>query len=96
MRKIRSAYLKPYIRRAKPKDFDGARAQSLRTAIRMALYEGQEKAYVLVQRGSSKVVEIAGSREELKRMPLACRLSRHPNKEFNRWRNRIKHFAQED
>ena len=75
MRKYRSAYLKPYIRKARKDDFNGAKANDLRTAIMMGIIEDEgHKAYVLVQRGTEGIISIAKSRRELEESPIELQL----------------------
>lgn len=87
------AYLKPYIRRAKKKDFEPQKASSLRTCIRAAFFEDMPKCYVLVQRGSNKVIDYGLSKDELKSSILFCQ-GKHRNKKFNQWTNVVKNYAQ--
>ena len=85
MRKYRSAYLKPYIRKARKTDFNGAKANDLRTAIMMGIIEDEgHKAYVLVQRGTKGIVLIARSRRELEKLPIAVALKKMT---FKQWAN---------
>lgn len=87
------AYLKPYIRRARKKDFKPKNASSLRTCIRGAFFEELPKCYVLVQRGSNKVIDFGLTKDELKyKIPFNIR--KHRNKKFNQWKNMVKHYAQ--
>ena len=88
MRKYRSAYLKPYIRKARKDDFNGARANDLRTAIIMGIIEGEgHKAYILVQRGSSGIITIARSRRELKKQIVPVAVGKMT---FKEWANSAK------
>lgn len=87
------AYLKPYIRKAKKKDFNPKNANSLRTCIRGAFFEDELKCYVLVQRGSNTVIDFGFTKDELKySIPFIGK--NHKNKKFNQWKNMVKHFAQ--
>lgn len=87
------AYLKPYIRRAKPKDFNPKKATSMRNCIIAAFFEDLPKCYVLVQRGSNKVIEFGLSKDDLKQR-ITFFKKRGRNRRFNKWRNRIKRYAQ--
>lgn len=85
MRKYRSAYLKPYIRKARKDDFNGARANDLRTAIMMGIIEDEgHKAYVLVQRGTKGIISIARSRRELQNLPALVAIKKM---KFKQWSN---------
>lgn len=85
MRKYRSAYLKPYIRKARKDDFNGAKANDLRTAILMGIIEAEgHKAYVLVQRGTRGIISIARSRRELEKSIILVALKKM---KFNQWAN---------
>lgn len=88
MRKYRSAYLKPYIRKARKDDFNGAKANDLRTAILMGIIEAEgHKAYVLVQRGTRGtrgIISIARSRRELEKLPALVALKKM---RFKQWAN---------
>lgn len=87
------AYLKPYIRKAKKKDFNPKNASSLRICIKGAFFEDEHKCYVLVQRGSNEVIDFGFTKDELKySIPFIGK--KHKNKKFNQWRNMVKHFAQ--
>lgn len=88
MRKYKSAYLKPYIRVARTSDFDGAKANDLRTAMMMGIIESEgHKAYVLVQRGSSGIITIARSRRELKKQIVPVAVGKMT---FKEWANSAK------
>lgn len=87
-------YLKPYIRKAKKKDFNPKNASSLRVCIRGAIFEDIPKCYVLVQKGSNKVIDFGLSKDEIKKSLLICH-GKHRNRKFNKWRNKIKKYAQE-
>lgn len=88
-------YLKPYIRRAKSKDFKGRKASSMIVAIEMAYYEDLPKSYVFVQHGSHKIVGIGTSKMELKRKIWAIRSKKRGiNKRYNKWANKVKKYCQ--
>ena len=96
MRKYKSAYLKPYIRKAKKQDFNGVNASDLSIAILMGMFADYPKdVYVLVQRGSNKVVSIKRSREEIKRYVATIGFQKrdHIGKKFNKWSNDVKHYC---
>lgn len=90
MRKKKSAYLKPYIRRAKKSDFNGSRAANMLVAVKLGLYSDRPNVYVLVQRGSKTIVDVATSKNAMKRKVLVVK----GNKGFNIWCNDIKNLAQ--
>lgn len=97
MRKYKSAYLKPYIRKAKKQDFYGSNASDIMVCIAMSIYKCyQGDVYVLTQRGSNRVIDIAKSKEEIKIRLLAVsnKKNNHRCKKFNSWRNRIKIYCQ--
>ena len=93
MKKYKSAYLKPYIRVAKKKDFNECNASDFSVFLDMLYYEDR-KAYVLVQRGCKEVIEMRGSREELQRSLVAIRHKKHIKKAYNQWSNGIKNTCQ--
>lgn len=96
MRKYKSAYLKPYIRRAKKQDFNGTNAIDFRTAILMALLKEikNKNIYVLVQRGSNKVLTLSTSKYKLKnKYAVVWVEKKHKSKRFNKWCNDIKHYC---
>lgn len=88
------AYLKPYIRKAKKKDFNGKHLDSIYMCMQAAIYEDMPKCYVLVQRGSNRIVAFGASKDEVKKSLLACR-GKHRNKKFNNWKKAVKKHAQE-
>ena len=96
MRKKKSAYLKPYIRKAKAKDLRYENAASARVigwqqACRCRCEcRRRSKTYVLVQRGSNRVLIIRGSKKEVKDTLMSV----NTNREFNKWCNEIKRIAQ--
>lgn len=91
MRKHKSNFLKPYIRKIKRSDI-GAKNVDLRTAIRLAMADEMGFKYVMVQRGASGPVMVGRSKQELKRSLLVIR----SNKGFNVWANRIKNRSQKN
>lgn len=97
MKKYKSAYLKPYIRKAKKQDFNARNASSISVCISQANYEGK-KAYVLVQRGSSSVILMSESKERLKSLIAVVGFKKNKKrmKKFNKWRNNIKHYCRKD
>ncbi len=85
MRKYKSAFLKPYIRVARSSDFDGAKANDLRTAIMMGIIEDEgHKAYVLVQRGTKGIIAIGRTKRELRNLPAIVAVGKM---KFNQWAN---------
>ena len=94
MKKNRS-FLKPYIRLAKPKDFSSKKATSFSTIVQMGKYKRLSKCYVLVQRGSDKVVTVGKTKDEIKKMVPSIK-GRGINKRFNKWKNDMKHYAQDN
>lgn len=92
MRKYRSAYLKPYIRRKTQKDINYSGCDS-RTYLRLCFPWFK---YVMVQRGTNHIIACGRSREELKREMLEEEnLVFGDNKNFKRWANKIKMWQQE-
>lgn len=87
------AFLKPYIRRAKQKDFKAKKATSFYTAIDMRIYMNKPKCYVLVQRGTHQVIAVRKTKDELKQLVPSIK-GRGINKRFNKWKNKMKHYAQ--
>ena len=84
MRKHKSAYLEPYVRKITKKDRNSTNCDFF-TAIRLVLPSSR---YVLVQRGTSRILVVAHSKEDFKKMTF-----NKTNRKFNQWRNKIKHFA---
>lgn len=93
MMKKNRKYLKPYIRRARKKDFSGKKAIDLYTAIEMGMYLKIPKCYVLVQHGSDKIITIGLSKKEIKEKANIIH-GRGMNKRYNEWENKMKHYAQ--
>lgn len=89
------AFLKPYIRRAKQKDFKAKKATNIYTAIEMGAYKNAPKCYVLVQRGSHKIIALRKTKEELKQMVPSIK-GRGINKRFSKWKNKMKRYAQDN
>lgn len=97
MRKYKSAYLKPYIRKAKKQVFYSSNASDIMVCIAMSAYEHHKgDVYILTQRGTNKVIEIGSSKETIKRRLLAVsnKKNNHRCKKFNSWRNGIKIYCQ--
>lgn len=90
------AFLKPYIRLAKSKDFSVKKATSFSTMVQMGIYKKMPKCYVLVQRGSNKVVTIGKTKDEIKKRAPLLNKGRGINKRFNKWKNAMKHYAQDN
>lgn len=89
-------YLKPYIRRARQKDFNGKKLNDIWLCAEMAFYEDLPKCYVLVQHGSHKIVGVGASKDELKNRILEIRSKKRGiNKRYNKWENKVKKYAQE-
>jgi hypothetical protein len=96
MRKYKSKYLKPYIRRIKSGDCKKALDSDIRTyhAVCMAIDSGRG-GYVLVQHGASHILAYAPSKWELKNKVAQVRFSRKgKNQAFKSWTNDVKHYAQ--
>ena len=89
------AFLKPYIRLARKTDFSAKKATSFSTIVKMGIYKKMPKCYVLVQRGSNKVVTIGRTKDEIKQRAPLIR-ERGINKRFNKWKNDMKHYAQDN
>lgn len=85
MRKYRSAYYKPYIRRITNKDRQNTNCD-FRTFLRLSF---PEMKYVMVQRGCNNILAVGVSKQDLKTNILVVR----SNKGFNMWANRIKHYC---
>ena len=88
------AFLKPYIRLAKPNDFNSKKATSFSTIVQMGKYKRLSKCYVLVQRGSNKIVTMGKTKDEIKKRAPLLNKGRGINKRFNKWKNAMKHYAQ--
>jgi hypothetical protein len=87
MRKYRSAYLKPYIRRKTEKDVNYPRCD-FRTCVRLCLPYFK---YVAVQRGTNHIIGCGRNRKELKEEMLE-----NENVEsFKVWANKIKIWQQD-
>lgn len=86
MRKYRSAYLKPYIRRKTQKDVN-YRECDFRTYLRLCFPWFK---YVMVQRGTNHIIACGRSKQELKREIFAVR----KNKDFKKWTNNVKRMQQ--
>lgn len=86
MRKYKSAYLKPYIRRLRKSD----KGADLRNDIRIITADVLGYRYVMVQRGSNLVTDIGKTKHEIKQHLLAVRT----NRDYNKWANRMKHYCQ--
>lgn len=89
------AFLKPYIRLARKTDFNAKKATSFSAIIKMGVYKKMPKCYVLVQRGSNKIVTIGRTKDEIKQRAPLIR-GRGINKRFNKWKNDMKHYAQDN
>lgn len=90
MRKYKSNYLKPYVRRIKDNDLKASsRNMDLRTYMRLGMAKEFGFRYVMVQRGAG-VIQVGKSKEELKKNILVV----DSNKGFNKWTNRIKKQCQ--
>ena len=87
MRKSKSSYLKPYLRRLRNTDT----SESLREAIRLSLAEEYGFKFVMIQRGSKSVISVGKSKQDLKRQIFTVRR----NKDFEKWANRVKKICQE-
>lgn len=90
------AFLKPYIRLAKPKDFSAKKAISFSTIVQIGKYKRLSKCYVLVQRGSNKIVTMGKTKDEIKRRAPLLDRGRGINKRFNKWKNDMKQYAQDN
>ena len=88
-------YLKPYIRRARKKDFSAKKATNFRLICEMGYYKNLPKCYILVQHGSNKIVVIGETKKEIKEKVNIIH-GRGINKRYNEWENKIKHYAQEN
>lgn len=87
MRKYKSAYLKPYIRRLRKTD----KEMDFRTAVRLAAAETMGYKYVLVQRGVSGVLDVDKSKQKIKNKLIGVKKS----KDFDVWANQVKKKCQE-
>lgn len=92
MRKYRSAYLKPYIRRKTKNDIDYKGCDS-RTYVRLCLPWFK---YVVVQRGTNHIIGCGRSKQELKR-DMSKRDNKRfgYNRKFSKWSNEVKKWQQE-
>lgn len=86
MRKYKSAYLKPYIRKMKKTD----QADNIRMAIELAYYSKKPKAYVFVQRGTNTVIAVDTCRANLIERIVGVQ----KGKDFNKWCNYVKKKVQ--
>lgn len=91
MRKYKSAYLKPYIRKIKPSDVNNKNC-SMDVYIKLGLWEeGFERLkYIMIQRGTDSIMMVGNSKQEIKKSLLSVR----KNRGFNKWRNWIKNYCQ--
>lgn len=90
MRKYKSNYLKPYVRRIKDNDLKASsRDMDFRTFMRLGMSKEFGFKYVMVQRGAG-IIQVGRSKEELKKSILVVK----GNKSFNEWANRIKKQCQ--
>lgn len=88
-------YLKPYIRKARSKDFNPNRTNDFHTLLSMAFYKDMPKVYVLVQHGSNMVIAFGNSKDELKQRAPIIR-GKGINRRFNTWKNKMKHYCQDN
>jgi hypothetical protein len=86
MRKRKSSYLKPYIRRRRNTDT----SESLREAIRLSLAKECGFKYVMVQRGLKSIISVGKSKHDLKRQVFIV----ERNKDFGIWANSVKKICQ--
>lgn len=86
MRKYKSSYGKPYIRKITPKDRENTNCD-FTTFIAMSF---NSTKYVIVQRGINGICACGKSKQQLKRSILVV----NKNKHFNKWANRIKKRVQ--
>lgn len=86
MKKYRSAYLKPYIRRKTNKDIN-YKGCDFRTYLRLCFSHFK---YVMVQRGTSHIIACGRSKQELKKEIFIVR----GNKDFQKWANNVKRIQQ--
>ncbi|MDB1923373.1 hypothetical protein ABHA37_08095 [Clostridium tertium] len=86
MRKYRSAYLKPYMRRKTKKDVN-YRDCDFRTYLRLCFPHFK---YVMVQRGTNHIIACGRSKQELKREIFIVK----KNNDFKKWTNNAKRIQQ--
>lgn len=79
---------KPYVRRMNGKE----KAMDFRTACRLAFYQDEPKAYVLVQRGfPNRVLAVEATKKNVENSIMVVGFGKHT---FNSWANLIKRRAQ--
>lgn len=96
MRKYKSKYLKPYIRRLKVSDRKLAMNSGITTyhEICMAIDTGRG-GYVLVQHGAKKIVAYGRNKWKLKNQISRIRITKKSKgKTYNQWCNELKLIAQ--
>ena len=92
MRKYKSNYLKPYIRRLKRNDLRRKPGyMSLQTWMRLGLALEIGYKYVMVQRGNQHIMLVGKTKNELKRAFVVVR----NNKGYNMLADRIKNATRE-
>lgn len=90
MRKYKSNYCKPYIKKATPKDISNYLATGDTQCWSVKTINGKTHAYALVARGTDMVYAIARSKEEIKKFLIE---DKHNgiNREFNDFCNHMKY-----